>query len=107
MKFEIAPKETEIQANWDAAKLYCFSLNIDGKTGWRLPTIEELAEIYKSETDFEQRWYWSGTPTSTDPVMIRTFHFGYCERGFCSKDFDGDLVRAVRDMKDNEKHLTS
>ena len=46
MNFEIAPKEIEIQANWDDAKLYCFSLTIDGKVGWRLPTKDELNQIY-------------------------------------------------------------
>lgn len=30
--------------DWYEAKLYCFSLNIDGNVGWRLPTISELAE---------------------------------------------------------------
>jgi hypothetical protein len=65
MNFEIAPKSTEIQTNWDDAKLYCFSLNIDGKTGWRLPTKEELNEIYQSENDFENNWYWSSTEYSS------------------------------------------
>ena len=38
MNFEIAPKETEIQATWDEAKMYCFSLNIDEKlVGGYLP----------------------------------------------------------------------
>lgn len=41
MNFEIAPKSTEVKLNWDDAKLYCFSLAIDGKTGWRLPTVRE------------------------------------------------------------------
>jgi hypothetical protein len=49
MNFEIAPKETEIQANWGDARLYCFALNIDGKTD---PVINQLdthhtAVIYK------------------------------------------------------------
>ena len=61
MKFEIAPKSTEIQANWYDAKLYCFSLDIDGKTGWRMPTKEELNEIYQSENDFVGGTYWSST----------------------------------------------
>jgi hypothetical protein len=45
MNFEIAPKSTETKLNWNDARLYCFSLNIDGKTGWRLPTNDELHEI--------------------------------------------------------------
>ena len=61
MNIEIAPKSTEIEANWHDARLYCFSLNIDGKIGWRLPTKEELNEIYQSENDFEKVWYWSST----------------------------------------------
>lgn len=104
MNFEIAPKSSEIQANWDDAKLYCFSLNIDGNTGWRLPTIEELEEIHQSENDFKKDWYWSAT-VSADPDTIRTFNFCYGERGFCSKDSEDDLVRAVRDLKDNRKPL--
>ena len=59
MNFEIAPKETEIHANWNDAKLYCFSINIDGKTGWRLPNREELCEIFNSEHDYKPEWYWS------------------------------------------------
>jgi hypothetical protein len=54
MNFEIAPKSTEIQTNWEEARMYCFSLNIDGKIGWRLPTKAELNEIYQSENDFEE-----------------------------------------------------
>ena len=61
MNFEIAPKSTEIKLNWDDARLYCFALNIEGKTGWRLPTKEELNEIYLSDNDFANVWYWSST----------------------------------------------
>ena len=60
MNFEIAPKSTEIKLNWDDARLYCFALDIDGKTGWRLPNREELNEIYESRNDFRKDWYyWS------------------------------------------------
>lgn len=41
---EFAPEEYWIDLNWYDAKVYCFALNIDGKTGWRLPTVEEFAE---------------------------------------------------------------
>lgn len=37
MNIEIAPKEYWRVLTFDEARLYCFALNIDGKTGWRLP----------------------------------------------------------------------
>jgi hypothetical protein len=100
MKFEIAPKETEIKANWYDAKLYCFSLRIDGKTGWRLPTKEELNEIYQPENDFEKYWYWSSTEESDRRAWCQ--YFGqYFDNGrqYDSKKNHGDTyVRAIRDL---------
>ena len=40
---EVAPIEYHPLLNRDEAIMYCFSLNIDGKTGWRLPTFEEYS----------------------------------------------------------------
>ncbi len=31
--------------NWYAAQLYCYDLEIGGRKGWRLPTIDELATL--------------------------------------------------------------
>jgi hypothetical protein len=42
MNIELAPIEYMKAMSWDEAKLYCFLLNIDGKIGWRLPTMREL-----------------------------------------------------------------
>lgn len=99
MNFEIAPKSTVIQANWDNAKLYCFSLNIDGKPGWRLPTKEELNEIYNSENDFEQGWYWSSTEYNDYAGWNQYFGNGY--QGYYPKHHGKNYVRAIRDLKDN------
>jgi hypothetical protein len=93
MNFEIAPKSTEIQANWDDAKLYCFSLNIDGKTGWRLPTKEELNEIYQSKNDFVG-YYWSSTEYSGNSAWGQGFFDGY--QGDDGKNVGGYYVRAIR-----------
>lgn len=38
---EIAPTEYWEQIPINQSKLYCFSLTIDGKVGWRLPTQQE------------------------------------------------------------------
>jgi hypothetical protein len=103
MKFEIAPKSTEIRANWYDARLYCFALNIDGKTGWRLPNKEELDEIYQSENDSENDfeigwdWYWSSTEYNDDLVVwIQYFYNGLQNNG--KKNSRSGYVRAIRDI---------
>ena len=42
---EIAPYEYIKRMSFEDSKLYCFSLNIDGKIGWRLPTYVEYINI--------------------------------------------------------------
>ena len=93
MKYEIAPKETETRLNWDDARLYCFSLNIDGKIGWRLPTKEELNEIYESNNDFEERWYWSSTENNDSFAWSQYFDGGYQNRSYKVSSAN---VRAIR-----------
>jgi hypothetical protein len=41
MNIELAPEEYHIKCSYEEALLYCFSLNIDGKKDWRLPTFDE------------------------------------------------------------------
>ena len=94
MKFEIAPKEYEIQANWDDARLYCFSLNIDGKIGWRLPTKEELNEIYESDNDFQKSYYWSSTEGDGRTAWLQDIYNGYQFSNF--KFYGSYYVRAIR-----------
>jgi hypothetical protein len=96
MNIEIAPKSTEIKATWDDARLYCFALNIYGKTGWRLPTKEEITRIYKSENDFVKDWYWSSTVYNDDRAWSQHFNGGHAP---ISKFDDGVVyVRAVCDI---------
>ena len=95
MKFEIAPKETEIQANWDDAKLYCFALNTNNKTGWRLPTEEELDQIYRSKNDFDGNPYWSSTEYDSSYAWIRSMYNGYQFYGLKNVSY---IVRAVRNL---------
>lgn len=40
--------------NYYDAILYCFSLNIDGKTGWRLLTYDEHAKYYWVITNYSR-----------------------------------------------------
>ena len=97
MTFEIAPKSTEIQTNWYTAISYCFSLRIDGKSGWRLPTIEELNAIYQSGNDFEKWAYWSSTESEGFYVLYQNFYKG--NQNDSIKSNGNFYVRAVRDIK--------
>jgi len=63
---EAAPSEFEFEANWNSAKDMCKLLNINGITGWRLPTSEELNHMYynlkqKGLGGFSGVSYWSST----------------------------------------------
>lgn len=101
---EIAPREFEFETkSYDDAKLYCFSLNIDGKVGWRLPTREELDSIYESDNDFSHQ-----TSTGYAPFYVTS---SACSEGTYLRSFrdgSGDyfkypwlyafIVRPVRDL---------
>lgn len=102
MNFEIAPKETEIEANWYDASLYCFSLNINGKTGWRLPTKDELNQIYESENDLVRYGYWSST-NSGDSAWFQYFCTGSPSGNQIPghKDTPFFYARPIRDLKDD------
>jgi hypothetical protein len=97
MKFEVAPKETEIQANWNDARLYCLFLEVSGETGWRLPTKEELNQIYFSINDFEQWIYWSATGWDSNHTWVQ--YFSGVHQYDVPNDYDGCYVRAIRDIK--------
>ena len=95
MNFEIAPKSTEIRLKWDDAKLYCFSLDIDGKTGWRLPTKEELNEIYESVNDFVHGdYYWSSTEFTDSCAWGQCMNTG--SQDYTTKNFGRVYARAIR-----------
>jgi hypothetical protein len=96
MNFEIAPKSTEIQSDWYEARMYCFSLNIDGKVGWRLPTKDELNEIYESENDFVYAYYWSSTECSGGAAWVQSMSYGY--QSHDGKNYGGYYVRAIRSI---------
>jgi hypothetical protein len=97
MKFEIAPKETETQANWDDARLYCFALNIDEKVGWRLPTIKELNYINRVINDLSTEDYWSSIerPDKRYAECYTTIDGGYTVN---TLKHDLGYVSAVRDL---------
>ena len=97
-RFEIAPKESEIQRRWNDGSQYVEKLIIDGKSGWRLPNMEELNEIYLSDNDFKKAWYWSSTTDGRGYVYSQYMGNGIqgCFGGELYKEY---YVRAIRDLK--------
>lgn len=69
MNIEIAPNRAIKYLNLSDAIMYCFALDIDGKTGWRLPTNQELAEIIPHRVPWD--WYWlDQNKLSTDEINV-------------------------------------
>lgn len=93
MNIEISPKEYERRLNWNDAKLYCELLTIDGKMDWRLPTKDELNEIYNSKNDFVGSSYWSSTEYGGNFAWFQYLSSGF--QGFYNKN-TSNYVRAVR-----------
>jgi hypothetical protein len=56
MNFEIAPPEYFKKLTLSDSQLYCFSLNIEAKTGWRLPTNEEYEDIITYYVNYATGW---------------------------------------------------
>ena len=66
--YRVAPNANNT-LNWPDADTYCNNLTLYGYSDWRLPTKEELLQMYndrESIGDFGANWYWSSTQYSSD-----------------------------------------
>lgn len=49
---------------WNAANSYCNNLSLEGMTGWKMPSRDELVQMYADKSSiggFVNNWYWSST----------------------------------------------
>jgi hypothetical protein len=86
MAVEAAPKSAEFKDAWDVATRLRKDLNINGYTGWRLPTDKELNLMYtnlkqKRLGDFRNDRYWSSFQFGGF-AQHQDFHFGGQDSGF-------------------------
>ena len=95
---EIAPEEYwKIDLTWYEAKLYCFCLNIDGKTGWRLPDIDDFHS--NKFTRAVDNWYWTSEDLGLDAMQVRPDGMHFIE--WDKNDAGPAVTMPVRDLKDN------
>lgn len=108
-KLQIANRDFANKMTWDQATEACEKLG----SGWRLPSVEELEEIYeqlykKGEGNFldaKDTWYWSGTIVPGRSAFAFCFRFNPKELDSVGKEELDDegtkndfYVRAVRSM---------
>ena len=72
---------------WAEANAYCNNTAINGQTGWRLPTKDELKALYDSGAMKGQGWMLTFTRSST-PIDARRHYVVYLDRGNVSVNDD-------------------
>ena len=91
-KIRIAKADFPDPLDWDQANAACNALG----SGWRLPTKEELNEMYKNKDaigGFNRSTYWSSSEYNDNRAWGECFGDGYQTN--LSKDYT-TYVRAVR-----------
>ena len=97
MNIELAPIEYTKAMTWDEAKLYCFSLSIDDTVGWRMPTSDELDELFFSDYDFHELVYWASECNKTHAWTKWFIKHGINE---LNEKFDEGIAVAVVPVRD-------
>ena len=66
-------------SDWNVAKQACEDLVLDGCSDWRLPTQEELNQLYLNKDKiggFASSYYWSSTESNDNGVWKQYFYNG-------------------------------
>jgi len=96
--------------NWEKANIYCQNLQFAHHKDFRLPTIEELIELYENKDEiyngFGGKFYWSST-TYDDEYKVWSYsivkNFDDGTKKTSIKEFENGRVRCVRDIKKGER----
>ena len=98
----LASKDTETRLNWSEAIEYCSKLSSNGYQDWRLPSKDELKELYKNKDSLDDKeafiasYYWSSSEFSSTNAWGQDFDDGY---QYDNNKTSATYVRAVRSIK--------
>lgn len=76
--YYVAPDPGNIM-NWNAANSYCNNLSLEGMSGWRMPTRDELVQMYaemNSIEGFSSYSYWSSTGSTNGHYVVSFYNNG-------------------------------
>ena len=92
----VSKQDLSATADWDEAIKFCTDYRAGGFDDWRLPTIDELARVYKNKDQvgsFVRFSYWSSTEYAEHFAWFLHFYTGDRDNDF--KD-NTCYVRAIR-----------
>lgn len=94
-----APSDQSANIKWNDAVTLCNSLKLKGYSDWRLPSKDELNQIYTNLQEFglggfANYCYWSSSGGSNDCAWFQDFRLG--NQGLGLKYFSSHYLRVVR-----------
>jgi hypothetical protein len=100
---EIAQHDFEKEMTWDDAKKACAALG----DGWRLPTKEELNDLYVFQNEigvFAAACYWSSSEYNYNLAWDQGFNYGFQgynlkNNTFCVRAVRGSIQSAIQNNK--------
>lgn len=101
--YRVAPPATTTM-NWGNANSYCNSLTLYGYTDWRLPTKDELLQMYVDRNSiggFNSNYWWSNTVyiAGNHSYYIVMFSNGDYDQGYYNSNYYADGYYFVRPIR--------
>ena len=98
-----ADSDNGSDVNWYTAESYCKGYSGGGKSGWRMPAIAELAQLYNSNAYIsvikKTGWLVWASETRDSEAAYFTFFYGHRTWGNQSYVFEGSRALPVRSTK--------
>jgi hypothetical protein len=105
LMWEDTKEAANTNINWEKGYTYCTNLKIAQYEDFRMPTINELQELYENKdaiyNGFGGKFYWSDSTFDGDKKIwnysiVKNFEDGTNQKSI--KEFDQGRVRCVRDI---------